>query len=48
MARFIGTRNSTQCRSQNQKFIKKHKNIKRVLKAYEVEIGKSEFQKALA
>jgi hypothetical protein len=47
MARFIGTRTSTQCRSQNQKLIKKHKNIKKILKAYEAEIGKSEFQKAI-
>ena len=43
MSRFIATRNSSQCRSQNQKLIKKHKNLKRVLSAYEKQIGKSEF-----
>ena len=47
MSRFIGTRTSTQCRSQNQKLIKKHKNIKRIIIAYEAEIGKSEFEKAI-
>jgi len=31
MAKFIGTRSPTQCRSQNQKLFKKHKNIKKII-----------------
>ena len=46
MAVFISSRTSTQCRSQNQKLIKKHKNVKRILKAYELEVGTEFFEEA--
>lgn len=45
MARFIDTRNSIQCRSQNQKLIKKHKSINKILKSYIESVGQEEFSK---
>lgn len=45
MARFIETRNSIQCRSQNQKLMKKYKSINKILKVYVDKMGVEEFNK---
>lgn len=45
MARFVNTRNSIQCRSQNQKLIKKHKSVNKVLKAFAEKVGPELFAK---
>ena len=45
MARFVTTRNSIQCRSQNQKLIKKHKSVNKILKAFAEKVGPELFAK---
>ena len=44
MSNFIGTRNPSQCRSQNQKMYKRFKTVNRIVTEFKKEIGEENFE----
>jgi anti-sigma-K factor RskA len=44
MSEFVLTRTSVQCRSQNQRLFRKHKNFRNIITAFKAEYGKERFE----